>query len=78
MCNIVCTVVVYYICTHFQIGWRAFRSDFATSQPVYKTIANVVYPSFIFIMLCITSVSQVVSCLSRTRVSSLEKFWLVV
>ena len=63
-CNVIC------ILSFPQIGWRIFRSNYATKQPLHKRCTNVLYPAFIFIMLCVTSVFQVLSCFFRNRVST--------
>ena len=70
ICSTQCLNQQCGLSSHFstQIGWRSFRSEFAMSQTTCRKMCNVFYPSFVFIMLCITCVSQVVSCLSRTRV----------
>jgi hypothetical protein len=54
------------------IGWRALHSQQTVGTPWHKKCFNITYPSFIFVMLIITSLAQIFSCFSRTEVSNIH------
>ena len=54
---------------HPQIGWRRIRgSRHDLEQPKFVICGNIIYPSFVFLLLVYACVSQALTCFLRDKV----------
>jgi hypothetical protein len=63
------TVLIFYLNFLKLIGWRRWRGarqDLAT--PLYTNALNIVYPSIIFLLMCVACITQLLTCFYRDEI----------